>query len=58
VFDNRNITRYHPKKSAVGELKLENSWFFPFKQDASESTDFVFNMFRTFENFDIVTDKL
>ena len=58
VYDTKRVTRYHPKRTVVGELKLENSWFYPFKLDTSESTDYIFNMFRTFENFDIVSDKV
>lgn len=37
---------------------MENDWFYPFKLDKSNNTDFVFNMFRTFENFDIISDKV
>lgn len=58
VHDTKRVTRYNSERTAIGELKLENSWFYPFKMDAWESTDYIFNMFRTFENFDIVTDKV
>lgn len=36
---------------------MENSWFFPFKVDTTDDTDFVFNLFRSFENFDIINDQ-
>ncbi|MBU0627092.1 hypothetical protein KKH82_06850 [Patescibacteria group bacterium] len=34
-----------------------HDWFFPFKTDGDENGDFIFNLFRTFENFDVASDK-
>jgi len=34
-----------------------HSRFFPFKMDDEDNSDFIFNIFRTFENFDVSTDK-
>ena len=58
VPDTKGVRKFNPNKTVVGVLKLENSRFYPFKQDNSENSDFIFNMFRTFENFDLVSDKM
>ena len=42
----------------IGEIKLANDWFFPFKMATDDNSDFVFNMFRTFESFDVINDKV
>lgn len=54
--DTKNIRWYDKSKSVIGELKLMHSRFFPFHMEGEDS-DFVFNIFRTFENFDVATDK-
>jgi len=55
--DTKEVWAYDRTKSAIGELKLMHSRFFPFKMDAADDGDFIFNLFRTFENFDVATDK-
>lgn len=49
---------YHLDRTVVGEVLLENNWFFPFKVDSTDATDFIFNIFRSFENFDVINDKM
>ena len=51
------VWKYDTKNTVVWELRLENSWFFPFKYRFKDKTDFVYNIFRTFENFDIINNK-
>lgn len=58
VGDDKNVWSYDKNKSVIGEIKLANDWFFPFKMDDEDNSDFVFNMFRTFENFDVINDKI
>lgn len=58
MYDTKGIGKYKASKTVAGVIKLENDWFYPFKLDKSNNTDFVFNMFRTFENFDIISDKV
>jgi hypothetical protein len=55
--DTKEVWTYDKARSAIGELKLMHSWFFPFKMDDADDSDFIFNIFRTFENFDVATDK-
>lgn len=57
IKDDKDIFGYNTEKVVVWEISLENWWFFPFKVDESEWTDFVFNLFRSFENFDVTNDK-
>lgn len=57
-LDTKNIWKFDKKRTVIWELKLENSWFFPFKYSTDDKTDFVFNLFRSFENLSIVNDKL
>ena len=57
VPDNKWTWNYEESRTVVWELLLENSWFFPFKYSTNDSTDFIFNIFRSFENFDIIKDK-
>jgi hypothetical protein len=64
-FDNFQITKdikqtlkYDSEKTVVGELVLQNNQFFPFKYSLeANDTDFIYNMFRKFENFDVIHDK-
>lgn len=56
--DTKGISKFKASKTVLGVLRLENDWFYPFKLDTSNNTDFVFNMFRTFENFDIIQDRV
>ncbi|MBP6256252.1 hypothetical protein KA405_00615 [Patescibacteria group bacterium] len=37
---------------------MQNNQFFPFKFDhTGDDTDFIYNIFRKFENFDVIHDK-
>ena len=56
--DDKKIWDYDAQKTVIWEIKLANSWFFPFKLAEWDSTDFIFNIFRTFENFDAINDKV
>ncbi len=58
VPDDKGIWTYDKDKSVIGELKLANDRFFPFKMDKEDNSDFIFNMFRTFENFDVINDRI
>lgn len=58
VADDKNTWGYDPEKVVLGEIGLENGWFFPFELDTGNDTEFIYNLFRTFENLDIVHDKL
>lgn len=51
------VWKYDSNKTVVGELRLQNSWFFPFKYRFKDKTDFVYNIFRSFENFDVISNK-
>ncbi len=58
INDDRGVWDYDPKRTVVGELLLENSWFYPFKYSTNDNTDFIKNMFRGFENLDLIKDKV
>jgi len=58
VPDTKDVWNYDRYKSVVGELSLTNKWFYPFKMDDSDDSDFISNLFRTFENFDVINDKI
>ena len=50
IPDNKKIWNFNPNRSVVGELILENNWFYPFKYSTNDNTEFIFNLFRSFEN--------
>lgn len=56
--DTKNFRSYDKQKTVVGEIYLDNEGIYPFKIDAENDTDFISNIFRTFENFDIINDKI
>ena len=58
IPDNKGTWDYDMSRTVVGELRLENSWFYPFKYSTTDHTEFIFNLFRSFENFWIVKDKV
>lgn len=58
IKDNGWIFKYNLDKTVVWELYLENSWFFPFKHQYNEQSDFIHNIFRSFENLDVINDKV
>ncbi len=58
VPDTKDIWGYDRYKTVVGEISLSNKGFFPFKMDESDDSDFISNLFRTFENLDVINDKI
>lgn len=58
IPDDKAILQLDPDKSAIGKLALQNSRFFPFLKPKEDASSFVFNLFRTFENFDVINDKV
>ncbi len=58
IADDRGVWDYDMSRTVVGELLLENSWFYPFKYSTNDSTDFIKNIFRGFENLDLIKDKV
>ena len=56
--DDRWVRQFDKNKSIVWQITLDNSWFFPFKMDESDDTDFAINLFRAFENFDVLNDRV
>ncbi len=49
---------FDEKKSVVVELHLKHWRFFPFAINEKDDSDFIFNLFRAFENFDVIKDKV
>jgi len=43
--------------TVMGEVQRENKSFFPFKMDGKDDSEFIFNIFRGFESFDVSMDK-
>ena len=58
IDDNKWVWDFDASRTVVWELKLENKWFYPFKYSTDDGTDFIFNMFRSFENFSLIKDKV
>ncbi len=58
VKDTKWAMSFDEDKSVVGTLHLQNNRFYPFKLDTDDNSDFIFNLFRTFENFDVMNDKV
>lgn len=58
IPDTKDIWWYDKHKTVVGEISLTNKWFYPFKMDEWDDSDFISNLFRTFENFDVINDKI
>ena len=56
--DNKKIWDFNVSKTVVWELKLENKRFYPFKYSTTDNTEFIFNIFRNFENLWIIDDKV
>lgn len=56
--DDRGVRQFDKNKSVVGHVTLDNSWFFPFKMHDGDDTDFAINLFRAFENFDVLNDRV
>jgi len=56
AWDDKWIWNYN--NAVLWEILLENKSFYPFKFDPkSENTDFVFSIFRSFDNLDLSSDK-
>jgi len=58
INDEKWVWNYDKSRTVIWELTLENSWFYPFKYSTTDNTEFVFNLFRSFENFSIIKDKV
>ena len=58
VNDNKWVCDFDESRTVLWELVLVNSWFYPFKESNSDWTEFIFNIFRSFENFWIIKDKV
>ena len=58
VPDDRGVWQFNKNTSVVGQITLTHEWFFPFKMDDSDDTDFSVNLFRAFENFDVLNDRV
>lgn len=58
IPDDKWVWNYDLDRTIIWELKLTNSWFYPFKYSTTDHTEFVFNLFRSFENFWIIKDKI
>ncbi|MFK7780440.1 MAG: type IV secretion system DNA-binding domain-containing protein [Candidatus Gracilibacteria bacterium] len=56
--DDKGVWNYDLDRTVIGELKLTNNWFYPFNYSTTDNTEFIFNIFRSFENFGISTDKV
>lgn len=56
--DNKWVWDYDLNRTIIWELKLENNWFYPFKYSTTDQTEFIFNIFRSFENFWVIKDKV
>lgn len=56
--DTKNYYDFNLNKSVIWELYLKNKYFFPFKMDESDNTDFISSIFRAFENLNVATDKV
>ncbi len=56
--DDKHVLWFDTKRTVVWELLLKNNQFFPFKfAIENNDTDFIYNFFRKFENFDVIQDK-
>lgn len=58
IEDDKWVFNYDLNRTVVWEIKLENNWFYPFKYSTSDSTDFIYNIFRSFEHFWVIKDKV
>jgi len=58
VPDTKWVWEYEKHRTVIGELSLINKWFYPFLIDDADDSDFIANFFRTFENFDVINDKI
>jgi len=57
IQDTKGVWKYNPKKAVLWEVGLAHKWFFPFKHTTWNESDFIYTLFRGFENFDIINDK-
>ena len=56
--DDKGARQFDKSKLVVGELKLVNDRFYPFLMGDDNDSDFIFNFFRSFENFDVINDRV
>lgn len=57
-IDDKNYIDFNPSKTVIWELYLKNKYFFPFKLDITDNTDFISWIYRSFENLNVASDKL
>ena len=58
VNDDKWVWDYDLKRTVIWEVQLENNWFYPFKYSTTDQTEFIFNIFRSFENFWVIKEKV
>ncbi len=56
IADDKQLWNYEKSKTILAEMHLENEGFFPFKTE--NEGDFISALLRTFENFDLIHDKV
>lgn len=56
--DDKWVWNYDISRCVIWEISLENRGYFPFKMKDWDDSEFIFNLFRSFENFDVINDKL
>ena len=57
VADSKKVRETDMSRTVIGEIQLENKSYFPIKVSDHDDTEFIFDMFRAFESFDVVQDK-
>ena len=59
VPDTMNLSDFHPEKSVIASIGLENGWYFPFAEHSdTDETDFMNKLFRSFDTVNPGTDKV
>ena len=57
IEDTSNWTwNFDESRSIASEMRFDNNWYFPLNY--SDKENFVYNLFRAFENLDVATDKV
>lgn len=55
--DDKNIFDYNSPNAVLASIKLNHKGFYPFKIDTTDNSDFVYSIYRAFDNFDLINDK-
>ena len=58
LHDDKNIRDFDLSTSVLWEIKLTNNWYYPFKFSNTDNSDFINSVFRIFDNFDLINDKV